>query len=64
MRPERLSLARLECEFASLVPPALPRPLPPLLSLAYQVWRVAFQEYADRRQELRQAILDRTGVMP
>jgi hypothetical protein len=64
MLSERIPLARLEREFASLMPPALPRPVPPLRDPAYLAWRAAFQEYAERRETLRVEILARKEGRP
>lgn len=50
--PTELKMADLQSELGALLPPVLPRPLPPVTDPIYQAWREKFQAYVDRRDDL------------
>ena len=54
--PCELQLADLRRELGGMVPPEMPRPLPPVTDPRYQAWREKFQVYADRRDDLMRGL--------
>jgi hypothetical protein len=59
--PRDLKMQSLRRELGAMVPPDMPRPVPPVADPVFQAWRAEFQAYADRRDSLMTALLIMEG---
>ncbi|MDP1832613.1 MAG: hypothetical protein Q8K67_11185 [Geothrix sp.] len=54
--PRDLKMQSLRRELGAMLPPDMPRPVPPVADPVFQAWRSEFQAYVDRKDSLVKAL--------